>query len=103
MADDRHGQLIARLAALAPNDSPLDQICRGCVALLGVSGAAVVLMSQEESGALTAAFGTRVAEVEDLQFALGEGPCLLAFQVGTPVLEPDLQDGPGDRWAEFTR
>jgi hypothetical protein len=103
MADDRHGRLLARVAALAPNDPTLDQICRGSVALLAVSGAAVILMSEEESGALTAAFGARVAEVEDLQFALGEGPCLEAYQRGAPVFEPDLLDGPADHWPVFTR
>jgi len=103
MADDRLGGLLARLAVLAPADPPLEQICRGAVALLEVSGAAVILMSQEESGALSAAFGARVAEVEDLQFALGEGPCLVAFRDGTPVLEPELGAGPGDRWPEFGR
>src|ERR1700674_743242 len=80
IADDRHGRLVARLAALAPHDATLEQICRGSVTLLDVSGAAVILMSEEESGARTAAFGARVAEVEDLQFALGEGPCLEAFR-----------------------
>lgn len=103
MADDRLGGLSARLSALAPNEPTLEQICRGSVSLLGVSGAAVVLMSEDESGVPTAAFGARVAEIEDLQFALGEGPCLEAFQGGTPVLEPDLVTAPPDRWPIFAR
>lgn len=103
MADDRHSGLLTRLVALAPNSPPLEQICRGSVALLDVTGAAVILMSEEESGALTAAFGARVAEIEDLQFALGEGPCLDAFRDGSSVLEPDLGGGLADRWPEFGR
>lgn len=73
---DRHTRLIGQLASLAPGQTFLDQVCHGSVALLGVSGAAVILMSEEESGALTASFGARLAEVQDLQFVLGEGPCL---------------------------
>jgi hypothetical protein len=103
MAEDRLGGLLTRLAALAPDTSRLEQICRGSVVLLEVSGAAVILMSEEEPGALTASFGSRVAEIEDLQFALGEGPCLEAFRDGTPVLEPELGGGLADRWPEFGR
>src|SRR5579863_10372512 len=103
MAEDRLGGLLTRLAALAPDSSRLEQICRGSVALLEVSGAAVVLMSEEEPGALTTSFGARVAEIEDLQFALGEGPCLEAFRDGVPVLEPELSGGLAGRWPEFGR
>jgi hypothetical protein len=103
MAGDRHSRLIAQLTALPPNDSRLEQICRGAVAFLDVSGAAVILMSEEESGDVTAAFGARVTEVEDLQFALGEGPCLEAFHKGTPVLEAELLDATGQRWPVFAQ
>jgi len=92
---------MADLAALAPDAPPLEQICRGAVRLLGVSGAAVILMSEEESGALTAAFGARVADVEDIQFAVGEGPCLEAFRTGAPVFEPELVDGQQGPWPAF--
>jgi hypothetical protein len=100
---DRLSPLIARLDALAPEDPRLEQICRGCVTLLDVSGAAVILMSEQEPGALTASFGARVAEVEDLQFALGEGPCLEGFRDGAPVFAPDLSDGRQERWPSFAR
>jgi hypothetical protein len=71
--------------------------------MVDVSGAAVVLMSEQESGAVTAAFGASVVELEDLQFILGEGPCLEAFQGGTPVFASELDGGPSDRWPEFAR
>jgi hypothetical protein len=103
IADDRHGRLIAQLAALAPDEPSLSQICRGSVALLDLSGAAVILMSEEEPGALAGAFGARVAEVADLQFVLGEGPCLEAFRDGAPVLVPDLLGASAERWPEFAR
>jgi hypothetical protein len=44
-----------------------------------------------------------VEEVEDLQFALGEGPCLEGFRSGGPVLEPDLLDGSDGHWPMFAQ
>ncbi|MHB8464052.1 MAG: GAF and ANTAR domain-containing protein [Acidimicrobiales bacterium] len=102
-ADDGDGLLSALRRELTSGDASLEAICRGSVTLLDVSGAAVILMSEAESGSLTAAFGARVAEVEDLQFALGEGPCLDAYWTGAPIIEPDLLDGPAERWPEFAR
>jgi len=101
IADDRLGGLVAWLSALAPSLSTLGQICRGSVTLLGVSGAAVILMSEEESGAVTAAFGAGMSEIGDLEFAVGEGPCLEAFRDGAPVFEPELADGMGEPWPLF--
>jgi hypothetical protein len=101
MDGDRLAPLVARLDALAPGCARLEQVCRGSVTLLDVSGAAVILMAEQEPGALTASFGARVAEVEDLQFALGEGPCLEAHRQGAPVFVPDLSDGHQEQWSAF--
>jgi hypothetical protein len=40
--------------------------------------------------------------IEELQFTLGEGPCIDAFAQQRPVLEPDLADPDARRWAAFT-
>jgi hypothetical protein len=42
------------------------------------------------------------AEIDDLQFALGEGPGVDAFTFGRPVLEPDLAHPAQPRWLAFT-
>lgn len=83
--------------------APLEQVCRGSVTLLDVSGAAVIVMSTEETGAAVVVSNAGAAAVEDLQFTLGEGPCLRAFQTGSPVFEPELLDGSLFRWPEFSR
>ena len=44
------------------------------------------------------------ARIEDLQFTLGEGPCVDAAQFGAPVMVPDLRtpdDIVVDRWPAF--
>ena len=91
----------SRLRQLAPNEPPLRQICAGAVAWLGVTGAAVILMSRQETGATVVASNDAVRTIEELQFTLGEGPCLQAFQSGTPVLEADLRHA--SDWPEFSR
>jgi hypothetical protein len=40
-------------------------------------------------------------ELEDLQFTLGEGPCVDASQTGRPVLQPDLAATAPERWPAF--
>ena len=40
--------------------------------------------------------------VEELQFRLGEGPCLDAFREDRPVIEPDLAHPATVRWTAFT-
>lgn len=40
--------------------------------------------------------------VEELQFTLGEGPCVDAYDTGRPVSEPDLADPTALRWAAFS-
>lgn len=40
--------------------------------------------------------------IEDLQYTLGEGPCLDAYQQNRVVAEPDLADPVSHRWFAFT-
>jgi len=42
------------------------------------------------------------AVIERLQYDLGEGPCVDAYRLGQPVLEPDLADPAVPRWLAFT-
>jgi hypothetical protein len=40
--------------------------------------------------------------IEQLQYELGEGPCVDAYEHAQPVLEPDLADPVTARWPAFT-
>ena len=42
------------------------------------------------------------ALIEQLQYELGEGPCVDAYNQDRPVLEPDLADPVSPRWPAFT-
>jgi ANTAR domain len=60
-------------------------------------------MSDPARRELVHATDRRAAELDELQFTLGEGPCVDAFTAGSPVLVPDL--GPAGwqaRWPGFT-
>lgn len=87
----------ARQAAAAPPA----QLCGTCVELLQVSAAGLTLMTGRNSGPVCAS-DPRTSELDDLQFALGEGPSRDAFITGVPVTEPDLLVAPSDRWPHFT-
>jgi hypothetical protein len=59
-------------------------------------------MSDRARRELVHATGARAAKLEELQFTVGEGPCVDAFTSGTPVLVPDLGiAGWQARWPGF--
>lgn len=53
------------------------------------------------SGVVLAATDGRARQLEELQFALGEGPCVEASSSGRPVLQPDLATAGSAQWPRF--
>jgi hypothetical protein len=78
--------------------SRLQAVCHACVDLLPVAGAGVMLMADRVHQGTLYATDKATGALEDLQNAAGEGPCLDAYQLGCPVLEPDLADGGVRAW-----
>jgi hypothetical protein len=76
-------------------------VCRFAVSRLSASGCAVTLMAAPSTVDVLATAGRYADEIAELQFSLGEGPCLDAFLMGTPVLAADLS-ADGDRWPVFS-
>ena len=73
-----------------------------CPGIAGVTGAGVMLMSGEiPGGSLCSSDGVSHL-IEDLQYTLGEGPCVDAYQQDTVVAEPDLADPVVRRWPVFS-
>jgi hypothetical protein len=78
------------------------RLCTACVDVLGVTGAGIMLMSDgEHRGTLGVSNGVMTI-IEDLQFTLGEGPCIDASATQQPVLEPDLRTPAEHRWPGFS-
>jgi hypothetical protein len=90
--------------AAAERTSQPRRICELCVTMLGVTGAGISMVTETGNRGVVCATDDVAAEIEDLQFSLGEGPCVDAVRAGAPVLIPDL-DRPGDvtidRWPTF--
>jgi GAF domain-containing protein len=77
-------------------------LCGACPGIVGVNGAGVMLMSGEiPRGSLCTS--DEVSQlIEELQYTLGEGPCVDAYQQDRVVAEPDLAAAVTGRWPAFT-
>ncbi|MEV4049762.1 GAF domain-containing protein [Amycolatopsis sp. NPDC049688] len=77
------------------------RVCRACVHLLPVDGAAVSVMVEAGHREIVYASDPVSTALAELQFSLGEGPCFEAYVNGGPVLVPDLVAEPPAAWPVF--
>jgi hypothetical protein len=102
MGSVRVAEILTAAWEASPDGSALPaELVHGCSRALPVSGVGLALMTDRGPAGTVAATDGAALELEDLQFTLGEGPCVDASQTGRPVLQPDLAaTGPG-RWPAF--
>ena len=67
-----------------------------------MTGVGLALVDGAGIAGIVAATGGAAQQLEDLQFTLGEGPCVEASRTGRPVLCSDLLEDGLDRWPAFT-
>jgi hypothetical protein len=72
------------------------------VKITGMDGAGVMLMSGEIPRGSLCTSNTVSHLIEELQYTLGEGPCVDAYRQDEVVTEPDLADPVTRRWPAFT-
>lgn len=72
-----------------------------CVSVLDVTGAGIMIMVDGGHRGTLGSSDATMGVVEELQFTLGEGPCLDSYRLGRPVLEPSLADPTTVRWPSF--
>jgi hypothetical protein len=101
MAGDRLRRVLAVVSDGGEPWSSL-RLCLACPELVGVSGAGVMLMSGDIPRGSLCASDEVSSLIEDLQYTMGEGPCVDAYQQDRVVLEPDLADPAAPRWLAFT-
>ena len=101
MPGDRLHRVMAALSAGGDGWSS-GQLCEVCPGIVGVSGAGVMLMSGDVPRGSLCTTDEVSHLIEELQYTLGEGPCLDAHQQGKVVTEPDLADPATHRWPSFT-
>jgi hypothetical protein len=78
------------------------RLCEVSADVIGMSGAGIMLMSDDVPRGTACTTDDVSALIEDLQYTLGEGPCVDAYHRQTPVLEPDLAAPTTPRWLGFT-
>jgi hypothetical protein len=78
------------------------RLCEVCAEVTSTSGAGIMLMSGDVSRGSLCTTGPVSALIEQLQYDLGEGPCVDAYQLDRPVSEPDLAAPAVPRWLAFT-
>jgi hypothetical protein len=81
--------------------SAADRLCRACVDLLEVDGAALSLFVDGAINGTLGASGAQARLFDELQFTFGEGPCLDSVARRAPVLAMDLADPSEVRWPVF--
>lgn len=92
------------MAALHDRVNNLDtlaRVIRACVDVLPVDGASISVMSGPRERETLYASDEIAAQIEDVQFSLGEGPCFEAFATRRPVLVPDLPQASVVAWPVF--
>ncbi len=76
-------------------------VCRATVRWLPMTGAAITLMTGRGGQEPVCATDVVAAELHELQFSLGEGPCVDSFDNGRPTLVADIADPVDVRWPAF--
>src|ERR1700730_18913268 len=102
MAGERLARILALLGAEGGVEGGTVALCELCADVSTMTGAGIMLMSGETPAGSVCTTNAVSALIEDLQFTLGEGPCVDAYHEQRPVLEPDLADPVTPRWSAFT-
>jgi hypothetical protein len=88
-------------AAGRPGRSLPELLCVDCTTVLGLSATGMALMNESGHQGVIASSGPLAAQLEDLQFELGEGPSLDASRANSPVVHPDLTASAVMPWLGF--
>jgi hypothetical protein len=107
--DDQHARVLALIAQQPAGPAGRDgvanflkRLCAAVAPALAASGAGLSVMADNEVRGLSTASDLTAERIEELQFVLGEGPCIEAFAHRRPVLVPDLAAEPVGRWPGYT-
>ena len=101
MDGERRLRILAMLVGDGGTQGETKRLCDVCAEVTGMTGAGIMLMSHDTPAGSVCTTNDVSALVEELQYALGEGPCVDAYHQDRPVLEPDLADPVTPRWPAF--
>ena len=101
MTGERRLRLLNQLVDGGTSDLETKRLCQVCAEVTGMSGAGIMLMSGDIPRGSLCTTDEVSALIEQLQYMLGEGPCVDAYRQDKPALEPDLADPTTPRWLGF--
>ena len=101
VAAERLERILAELSGDV-GKGPRRACARPAAALVGISGAGIMLMSGDVPAGSLATTNEVSALIEELQYAFGEGPCVDAYHQDRVVHEANLADPATGRWLAFT-
>ena len=98
------GRRLELLALVLEPGGELDtqRLCEVSAGVTGMTGAGIMLMSGDVPRGSVCTTDTVSSLIEQLQYDLGEGPCVDAYQQDRPVSEPDLAHPAAPRWLAFS-
>jgi GAF domain/ANTAR domain len=95
-----HQQLLAAIDGRR-GAKAADSLCAACVVLFDVDAAAISLIFDGATAGTLGSSDATARRLDELQFTLGEGPCLDSMTQRAPVLVVDLADPDDFRWPAF--
>jgi hypothetical protein len=98
---ERRLELLARIVG-PDGDFETQRLCDVCASVTGATGAGIMLMSGDVPRGSVCTTDAVSALIEELQYELGEGPCVDAYNDDRPVAEPDLAAPTATRGPAFT-
>ncbi len=102
MAGQRRQRILERLVGSEAPGLETKRLCEVCADVTDMTGAGLMLMSGDVPRGPVCTTDEVSDTIEQLQYSLGEGPCVDAAQRDRPVLEPNLAHPHQPRWLAFT-
>jgi hypothetical protein len=99
---DRRLEILAQLTAEDGPDLCSARLCEVAAEVTSMTGAGITIVAGDIPSGPVCSTDAVSSRIEELQFVLGEGPCLDAFHEDRPVLEPDLAHPDTPRWTAFS-
>ena len=101
VAGERLERILVALSAGGGREVSTRQLCETAAGVLGVNGTGAMLMSGDVAYGSLCTTNDVSELIEELQYSLGEGPCVDAYNYDRVIAEPDLADPATVRWAAF--
>jgi hypothetical protein len=98
----RRARLLGLLIGSGDDVFGTKRLCQVCAQAVAVSGAGIMLMWADSPEGSLCTTNKMSDLIEQLQYALGEGPCVDAYRQDWPVFEPDLANPVTSRWPAFS-